>query len=216
MSYRDDHDALRSYHDDLARQLASLELESVDAERARVQQELVRVRRDLAHLTARRNPIRLDTLRVASPCKEPWDRMVGTDRVRDCAKCEKPVFDLSTLTTEEAEALLATRGVTMCVRFFKRADGTVLTADCPVGQRSQRKRVAIAAGLFAGAAGAAGVAATAGGDAPAKLEPIPETTFTIAPEVEPIPPPVHGEMMQGLALPSPPPRTPHAVRHRRP
>ena len=165
MSYRDDHDALRSYHDDLARQLASLEvraieLESVDAERARVQQELVRVRRDLAHLTARRNPIRLDTLRVASPCKEPWDRMVGTDRVRDCAKCEKPVFDLSTLTTAEAEALLATRGVTMCV-------------------------------------------------------PIPETTFTIAPEVDPIPPPVHGEMMQGLALPSPP-RTPHAVRHRRP
>jgi hypothetical protein len=169
MSYRDDHDALRGYHDDLARQLASLEaraveLETVEAERARIAQELIRVRRDLAHQTSRRNPIRLDNLRVASPCKESWDKMTGDDRVRDCARCEKPVFDLSTLTVAQAEDLLATRGVTMCVRFFRRADGKVMTADCPVGQRGQRRKLALAAGVLAGAAGAAGAAVALSGD----------------------------------------------------
>jgi hypothetical protein len=165
MSFRDDHDALRAYHDSLTRELAHLEpraeaLAAVEAERAQLAAELARVRADLAHHRIRRAPIRLDTLRIASPCSEPWETMVGDDRVRDCARCAKPVFDLSALTTAQAEALLATKGITACVQFYRRADGMVMTADCPVGLRKKRSRLALAAGLLAGAAGAAGVAAT--------------------------------------------------------
>jgi hypothetical protein len=36
----------------------------------------------------------------------------------------------------------------LCARYFKRADGTVVTQDCPVGQRARRRGVAIAAGAI--------------------------------------------------------------------
>lgn len=162
MTYRDDHDALRSYHGHLVDELARLEakaseLAGVQADRDRMAAELARVRRDLDQQRARRSPIRLDNLRVASPCKEPWAKMTGDDRVRDCAKCEKPVFDLSKMTSAEAEELLATRGITACVRFFRRSDGTVMTQDCPVGAQKKRRGLAIAAGIMA--AGVAGGAA---------------------------------------------------------
>jgi hypothetical protein len=59
---------------------------------------------------------------------------------------------------EEAEAFLVEREGKVCVRLYKRQDGTVLTADCPVGLRSRRRRraavAAIGGGLMAAAAGA--------------------------------------------------------------
>jgi hypothetical protein len=71
---------------------------------------------------------------VASPCAESWDAMLGDDRVRHCSRCDRDVFNLSALRADEIEALLAERGVQRCVRFFRRADGTMLTADCPVNR----------------------------------------------------------------------------------
>ena len=164
MTYRDDHEALRTYHGHLVQELARLEAKSaelagVHADRARIAAELSRVRADLDHTTTRRSPIKLDSLRVASPCKESWDKMTGDERVRDCARCEKPVFNLSDMTRAEAEDLLALRGITACVRFYRRADGTVMTQDCPVGAKKQRRSIAIAAGVIATAAAGAGVAA---------------------------------------------------------
>src|SRR5579872_5483516 len=76
---------------------------------------------------------RLDDVRIASPCSARWEDMVGDDRVRHCGQCEKDVYFLSGMTRTEAEALLAARGASLCARIFRRADGTVLTADCPVG-----------------------------------------------------------------------------------
>jgi hypothetical protein len=166
MSYRDDHDALSSYHDNLTQALTDLEakaaaLAQVVSERDRVARELVRVRADLEQSRARRAaPIRLDELRVAAPCNVPWDAMKGDDRARDCAKCEKTVYNISSMTRAEAEDFLAARGATACVRFFRRTDGTIMTSDCPVGVKRRRRKLAIAAGALAGVAGAAGVAAT--------------------------------------------------------
>src|SRR5690348_8809927 len=57
----------------------------------------------------------LANVRVARPCKERWADMAGDDRVRFCNGCERQVFNLSEMTREEAEALLATRGVKPCV-----------------------------------------------------------------------------------------------------
>jgi hypothetical protein len=76
----------------------------------------------------------LDDLRIASPCTESWAAMKGDAHVRRCDSCEKNVFDLSSLTRADAEALLL-RTEGLCIRLYRRFDGTVLTADCPVGVR---------------------------------------------------------------------------------
>ena len=100
---------------------------------------------------------------LASPCSEKWESMAGDERRRFCAKCKLHVHNLSSLNDEETTELL--RGATgrVCGRVFQRADGTVLTKDCPVGVATLRRRmvmsmVAVAAvfvacaGLISGAA----------------------------------------------------------------
>lgn len=96
-------------------------------------------------------------LKVASPCKVSWETMRGDDAVRFCGECKKNVYSLANMTTEAVEALLTGAGETPCVRFFQRADGTVMTSDCSVGAaRARRKRAAVAFG--AGVLSAVGVA----------------------------------------------------------
>ncbi len=84
----------------------------------------------------------LDDVRVASPCPADWDAMTGTDQARFCDQCHKNVYNLSALTRAEAEALVLEKEGHLCVRYYARADGTVLTRDCPVGLRAVRARVA--------------------------------------------------------------------------
>src|SRR5688500_5366021 len=98
---------------------------------------------------------RLAMLRVARPCRESWQNMVGDDAVRACGRCAQLVYNLSAMRTDDVEALLAGDG-RVCVRFYRRADGTVMTADC--GARSAVPRVAaavVAAGLSVAAAATA-------------------------------------------------------------
>jgi hypothetical protein len=98
-----------------------------------------------ARLDARAQPKRslLDDVRVASPCPASWDEMEGDDRVRHCKACDRQVFYLSAMTRLEAETLLAEHA-SPCVRLWRRADGTVMTSDCPVGRRRMRVRNVIA------------------------------------------------------------------------
>ncbi len=87
------------------------------------------------------SPTPLEKLRIANPCPARWEAMEGDDRVRFCQTCKKNVYNLSALQRSEAEALVARHEGKMCATFFRRADGTVLTADCPVGRRRTRARV---------------------------------------------------------------------------
>jgi hypothetical protein len=84
----------------------------------------------------------LDGLKLASPCSEKWEDMVGGERARFCGSCKKNVYNLSSMTRPEAEDLLRQLG-DVCVRFYQRADGTIMTSDCPVGARRRRVRLAI-------------------------------------------------------------------------
>jgi hypothetical protein len=100
----------------------------------------------------------LDNIRVASPCPANWDEMVGDERKRFCSQCNLNVYNLSGMTRTEAENLLLTSENRVCVRFYKRADGTVLTQNCPVGWQAVKRRVSraatavvsICAGIFTG------------------------------------------------------------------
>lgn len=74
--------------------------------------------------------------------------MVGGERVRFCPRCELNVYNLSGMSKVEAEALLVNREGRLCVRYFRRADGSILTKNCPVGLRALRRKAARAAGAF--------------------------------------------------------------------
>ena len=95
-------------------------------------------------------PSPLDGLTIASPCSVSWDSMKGDERVRACAQCRLNVYNLSELSRTEAENLIRQKEGRLCVRFFRRADGTILTKDCPVGLRAARfKLVRLTASAFA-------------------------------------------------------------------
>ena len=82
----------------------------------------------------------LNDLHIASPCPASWHAMRGDDRVRFCDSCSKSVYNLSDLTTTEATALIRESEGGICLRLYRRADGSVLTADCPVGLRHALRR----------------------------------------------------------------------------
>jgi len=84
----------------------------------------------------------LDHVRVASPCSADWDQMIGSDRARFCGQCNLNVYNLSSMTKKEAELLIGRTEGRLCVRYFRRRDGSVLTKDCPVGLRAVRRRMA--------------------------------------------------------------------------
>jgi hypothetical protein len=94
----------------------------------------------------------LDRVTVAAPCDAGWENMVGNERVRFCAKCSLNVYNLSGMTKGEAERLVVQAEGRLCVRFYRRTDGTILTKNCPVGLRALRKRAARVATAAASAA----------------------------------------------------------------
>jgi len=82
----------------------------------------------------------LEHVHVASPCPASWMEMEGDDRVRHCRLCRLNVYNLSEMTRDEAEKLLKKEGC-LCVRYYVRRDGTILTRGCPVGLARARKRL---------------------------------------------------------------------------
>jgi hypothetical protein len=200
--YRTDLDALQQRKTSLEGELARLReqttgLDQLRAREGELARELAGVEGRLAAGGATRRPLpMLDQVRVASPCKADWNEMLGDDRVRFCLGCEKNVYNLSSMAREDAEALLRARmGNELCVRFFQRQDGTILTQDCPVGvKKKQRKKLALAvagAGVMAAAAATMFMKTTCrqGGAIPvASAAPIDPTPMMGEPAMDPPPP----------------------------
>lgn len=87
-------------------------------------------------------PIKLKNIRIASPCPADWEKMVGDERVRHCSECNLNVYNLSAMTERQVQELIAdSRGKRLCTRFYRRADGTVLTQDCPWSFRALTRKV---------------------------------------------------------------------------
>lgn len=87
----------------------------------------------------------LNDLKIASPCSADWNEMFGNERKRFCGDCKLNVFNLSGMTSYDAENLLRNSEGRMCVRYFTRSDGTIITADCPVGWAKVRQRLTTSA-----------------------------------------------------------------------
>ena len=84
----------------------------------------------------------LSQIQVASPCQMPWEQMEGDEKVRFCQECRLHVYNLSAMDVEEAAERISQDDDRLCVRFYRRTDGTILTQDCPVGRerRGQKRR----------------------------------------------------------------------------
>jgi len=147
MTYRDDLDALAARHD------------ALDVEVSEKTRERDKVAGLLAAAAERATQPVLPNIRVATPCRADWNQMVGDDRVRHCASCDKDVFNLSSMTRDEAEALVLAKAGNLCARYYQRQDGTILLADCAVGVAQKKKRRVIAAGAALLLAGGGGMAA---------------------------------------------------------
>ena len=115
----------------------------------------------------------LSNVKVAAPCAASWDRMTGDDRARFCSLCQKNVYNLSALTAAEVTALIQEKEWKLCGRFYRRSDGTMLTADCSVGLRNMARRLRALSVAAAGLLFASLTASMIGGrsDSPAHRTP---------------------------------------------
>jgi hypothetical protein len=164
--------------------------------------------------------IPLDQIEVATPCRASWEQMRGNDSVRFCQTCAKNVYNLSAMTRTEAESLVQAKAGNLCVRFYQREDGTLLTDDCPVGMRLVRRRLqwlgATVTALLAG------VTSLCGGLLPgraASVKPASAKTLSskpgkapghtkVAPHATHPTPPSHATMGEPVAVARPTPKAP--------
>jgi hypothetical protein len=94
--------------------------------------------------------VNIHNIRVASPCPADWNKMIGDERVRHCAECNLNVYNLSAMTEREVQKLIASSQGRLCARLYRRADGTIITQDCPRGLRAVARRISrITAALLA-------------------------------------------------------------------
>jgi hypothetical protein len=232
MPYRDDQAALEARRDELRRDLAdatrhAAALADAQREKERLTRELAAAEAQIERARSRRLPL-LENVRIASPCSASWEAMTGDDRVRFCGSCQKNVYNLSAMESAEAETLLAKHNESICVRLYRRTDGTVMTTDCPVGVRKRRLKRAVLAVAGAGALAASassllgrsperrammGAVAALPAEAPATSEPLVPATAqptawamgTAAATTEPAPVPPKITPVMGVA-PARPPR----------
>jgi hypothetical protein len=143
----------------------------------------------------------LENVRVATPCTASWEDMKGDEKTRFCGQCKLNVHNFSAMTEQEIVRLVTDSKGRICGRLFRRADGTMITKDCPVGLRALRRKVArvcrnVGAAVLSAFGLAAGLRSSAvgGGPAPAQAA-VPVTTqaaltagtaITSVTEVEPI------------------------------
>jgi len=85
----------------------------------------------------------LSNIKIASPCSADWNEMYGDGRRRFCGDCKLNVYNLSGMTKDEAESLVMNAEGRLCVRFYQRADGSVITQDCPVGWAKVKQRTRV-------------------------------------------------------------------------
>jgi hypothetical protein len=93
-----------------------------------------------------KHPLR--NLRVVEKCPASWQEMTGGDQVRYCGQCKQNVYNLLEMTEDEALSLLAASEGKLCVRFYQRRDGTVVTSDCSRVVRTAARTKGVVATVF--------------------------------------------------------------------
>lgn len=153
-TYREDKLAIETQLAALTRELAERrnrmrELRELEVGIAELESEILELRKLLQIEPRKQNLGRFDGLQVANPCSEDWYSMEGDDHKRFCNKCQRHVYDLSALSEQAAEQFLK-QNQSARVRLYRRADGSVLNGDCPVGESRTKCKILAIAALGAG------------------------------------------------------------------
>ena len=90
----------------------------------------------------------LSKVQVAKPCPANWREMKGNDQVRHCTHCAKNVYNLSNMSRQEAADLIERTEGKVCVRYYTRPDGGVMTKDCGKSLRRRTRFVAVLTSLL--------------------------------------------------------------------
>jgi hypothetical protein len=144
----------------------------------------------------------LGAIRIASPCPMKWEDMEGDGRVRFCGQCSLHVYNFSEMTPAAIADVIASR----TGNGRRRADGTMITRDCPVGLALIRRKLRMAAYRIAAAIGllvTASVALAKPGREIGRLrtcQPFATICEWLAPTA---PPPPQGWIAGDIALPNP-------------
>jgi hypothetical protein len=95
-----------------------------------------------------------DLLKIANPCPVLWENMCGDDRIRTCESCCQKVFNISSMTRNQARLLAHSNDGSVCVRINVSEEGIVSTLDSPEPRKSSkfhlRKSIAILSALIFG------------------------------------------------------------------
>lgn len=91
----------------------------------------------------------VNSLRIASPCTVRWQDLDGDDRKRRCTKCKLDVYNVAGMRRGDVAELVSRSEGRLCLVLLRRADGTVILKDCPVGARQTLYRIGkVAAAIF--------------------------------------------------------------------
>jgi hypothetical protein len=78
---------------------------------------------------------------IAAPCDVDWDSMTGDDRIRFCGQCKLNVYNVASMSAKETARLIRETEGRLCMKLYRRRDGTILTDNCPVGLKRIRDRL---------------------------------------------------------------------------
>jgi hypothetical protein len=87
--------------------------------------------------------VNLDDISISYPCPANWNAMEGDERVRFCSQCKLNVYNISEMSKNDAERLISEKEgeAQLCIRLYRRPDGSVITDNCPVGLKKFRAQV---------------------------------------------------------------------------
>ena len=86
----------------------------------------------------------LDVIKIKTPCTENWETMAGHGKTRYCDRCELHVHNLSAMSIDEVQELVAGASGRLCVRM----DAPTVAEIAPSRRIARWRRVAMAAGLM--------------------------------------------------------------------
>lgn len=88
----------------------------------------------------------IDSIEVPAPCPKSWDAMIGENKARFCASCEKDVHNISEMTHGEVKKLLFQSKESVCIRLEKDANGKIKTLKRQFHQIT--RQIPMAAGIL--------------------------------------------------------------------
>ena len=97
--------------------------------------------------------------RIASPCSQDWDSMIGNDRVRFCEHCDLSVHNLDLASPKQTRRLIARSGDRLCVSYSQPVPPRVPVV--PILHKIGRRTSALAAGAITATLGISSAVAAA-------------------------------------------------------